>query len=426
MSSSGGSISAWIGGKVTVVNATVVAVVAAAAGAAMIPVVSGGGGGVSCDATISSGNIRTSLSSLTAGQTLCLNAGSGYSWSGGALTKSSLTTVRAASGLDRDDVTITGGLTLNGSSNLAFKTMTVEGADVGASGAPATHMLFEDVHWTSCVQVNMPTNAVLDITFDGGLADMSSEGSGTGSPCFSEGRFSIYGMNTDAQDSSDKQITIKNIEFTGQAHCTDGIQITGGGAGWTIGPGNEFHGILQNDPIGCESHVDPIQFFGSEGGVITGNYFHDNTDGILTSNGNGDNTTVRNNVFGENGDSYPDAVVDCGGDNMVYDHNVFLDDNLRLCNSTAPADDTGNTTVTNSYLAGGFGDWGGQADCTGTTTDYILKASTTGLCGGTHNIAGTPTFAGGASPTTFAGFALATGSAGKGAASDGLDIGVNP
>ncbi len=42
-----------------------------------------------------------------------------------------------------------------------------------------------------------------------------------------------------------------------------------------------------------------------------------------------------------------------------------------------------------------------------------------------HSIAGTPTFVGGASPSTIAGFALAGGSVGKNAASDSSDIGAN-
>ena len=42
------------------------------------------------------------------------------------------------------------------------------------------------------------------------------------------------------------------------------------------------------------------------------------------------------------------------------------------------------------------------------------------------DLLGTPAFAGGASPTSFAGYALVAGSPGKHAASDGADIGINP
>jgi hypothetical protein len=45
---------------------------------------------------------------------------------------------------------------------------------------------------------------------------------------------------------------------------------------------------------------------------------------------------------------------------------------------------------------------------------------------GAHDIHGQPVFVGGASPTSYAGFALAPGSPGKGAASDGTDVGVQP
>ncbi|HUC20400.1 MAG TPA: dockerin type I domain-containing protein, partial [Candidatus Polarisedimenticolaceae bacterium] len=42
----------------------------------------------------------------------------------------------------------------------------------------------------------------------------------------------------------------------------------------------------------------------------------------------------------------------------------------------------------------------------------------------TGDLKGKPTFVGGAKPTTYAGFALAAGSLGKGNASDGLDRGI--
>lgn len=41
------------------------------------------------------------------------------------------------------------------------------------------------------------------------------------------------------------------------------------------------------------------------------------------------------------------------------------------------------------------------------------------------DLLGTPVFAGGAAPTAYAGFLLAPGSPGDGAASDGTDIGIN-
>jgi len=42
-----------------------------------------------------------------------------------------------------------------------------------------------------------------------------------------------------------------------------------------------------------------------------------------------------------------------------------------------------------------------------------------------HSLTGTPVFAGGATPTTIAGFALAAGSPGKNAGSDGKDMGAD-
>ena len=55
------------------------------------------------------------------------------------------------------------------------------------------------------------------------------------------------------------------------------------------------------------------------------------------------------------------------------------------------------------------------------TNDHNLNAGVSG----TGNITGTPNFLGGSNPTTYAGFRLSSGSPGRGAASDGTDMGVS-
>ena len=73
--------------------------------------------------------------------------------------------------------------------------------------------------------------------------------------------------------------------------------------------GNEFVGIVQGS---CSAHVDPIQLYGGQATVVD-NYFHGNSTGIMSPDGNGSPLTVTNNVFV--GTGYAWAIVDGGGRN---------------------------------------------------------------------------------------------------------------
>lgn len=386
---------------------------------------------VPCTTTISSGSVSSALSSLASGGTLCLNAGSSYTYTASTITKASPTTVRAADGVSRDSVVLPQVATFS-SNNLVFDTLTIKGGLIGEdAGQPTTNTTFRHIHWTACVIVRQPTSVTMNLTFDGDLADLTAAGGtvNNASPCLDDGRFYLRGYSTSG--TTDKAWTIKNIDFPG-SRCTDGIEVVGNANGFTIGPGNEFHGILQDSATpNCSggTHVDPVQFFGAHHGVVTGNYFHGNTDGIMSPDGVGDNMTISNNVFGTNGDSYPYSIIDCGGNNQTYSHNDFLDDAIQACQATSGQGGDGPTTgmsYTNNYAPGGFV-WVGQTACTGITADYNMRpSSVSALCGGTHNVVGTASFTGGATPSTWAGFALAGGSPGKGVASDGTDIGINP
>jgi hypothetical protein len=78
--------------------------------------------------------------------------------------------------------------------------------------------------------------------------------------------------------------TVRNSHFGGGG-CSDGIQLTGGGGGRpnVLIRGNEFANIKEGS---CAEHADPIQFYGGIA-TITGNYFHNNSTGIMSGDGNG-------------------------------------------------------------------------------------------------------------------------------------------
>ena len=96
---------------------------------------------------------------------------------------------------------------------------------------------------------------------------------------------------------------------------------------------------------------------------------------------------IRKNVgFGQAGE--------CGSGVQVIRDNVFV---------------SGNVTI---------------LDCGSATKISATYNLNCRRCSGAGNVTGTPIFVGGANPTTYAGWRLAPGSPGKGAASDGTDIGI--
>ena len=230
------------------------------------------------------------------------------------------------------------------------------------------------------------------------------------SPDSYEGRLTIRGYN----NTKPVGVTISNNHFGGG--CSDGVQVTGDAYGVRIGPGNNFTGLRQG---GCVAHVDPIQLYGGPHVVVTGNYFHDNGDGTggMESFDGDDYGTVTNNVFVCTC-IYPHSVSANGGDNWTVTHNTFAgggDISLGIANDgDAPS---GNLVRDNVFTGrGGIS----AAGSTWGTNDHNLNAGVPG----TRNLRGTPVFVGGKRPKSYQGYRLARGSRGKGAASDGSDLGI--
>lgn len=216
----------------------------------------------------------------------------------------------------------------------------------------------------------------------------------------------------------DTKIVVRNSLFTHSPG--DGIQA---GSAFTV-TDSEFH--VTNDGACDSCHTDSIQLFGGQaddgtGSTILRDYIHDggtDSDGIVEFDGGGhhdieDNVIAREQLFG----------MDLGNDSASkVIHNTIVMANSRtgidMTSKNTPGS-SGETIRDNVIPSIEF--TGGGCNCTATPAAYdhnlIPGASS-------PNIAGAPTFVGGSSPTTYAGFALASGSAGKGAASDGLDAGA--
>ncbi len=239
-----------------------------------------------------------------------------------------------------------------------------------------------------------------------------------------EGRLTVLG----GAATGSIGVTVKNSLFTGG--CADGIQADA--AGGLVVQDTEFANITLGLP-NCSVHADSVQFYcgpNSTGGGACGrmtfnrDYFHDDQVGIVDYDSRTNGMVVSNSVFvnvpANNGSGNPcDAICLTGGIGLSVAHTTMKGAYINLGGNHSGTPAT-NTSVRDSILAAPPGT---DAGSTFTALDHNICMS--GTCTGTGSLNGTPTWTGGASPTTYAGFALASGSLGHNAASDGTDIGVN-
>jgi parallel beta-helix repeat protein len=358
-----------------------------------------------CDVTLSSGaSISNAVAAAPGGATICLNAGS-YPSFNSSISKSSTTTVTAASGLDRSQVTISS-VNVGSSQNLAFVGMTIGGASVSVPGGTAAlHIQFRNNAFTGPLDIYTPQNVNQDTLIDGNTFINVKSG-------VTEGRVGVRGYDNTTANG----VVISNNVISGSGP-SDGVQVVGNAYGTVIGPGNEFKNIKQS---GCGTvHCDPIQFYGARSTRITGNYFHNNSTGLML--GVMDNITIDNNVFMTDGE-YADQIVifACGDKKNVIKHNTLANgSNIHFI-----SDGCGSNvyeTVYDNIITGTVHADSGLSMGTA-KVGYNLTANS---LAGTNNIPGKPTYTGGTSPTTWGGYQLTATSAGIKAASNGTDIGAN-
>jgi hypothetical protein len=165
-------------------------------------------------------------------------------------------------------------------------------------------------------------------------------------------------------------------------------------------------------------HIGGVQIYGGTHTYLQGNYFHDNgsSAGGLAM-GDGDYTTAEDNVW-VCSCVYPWSIQAFATQGSIFRHNTFAGGGgiHFQYQSGYPANniirDNVFTDPSNGITDSSGANWG--------TQDHNLNS---GLSG-SGNITGLPVWTGGSSPTSYAGYHLAAGSPGKGAASDGLDMGI--
>jgi hypothetical protein len=378
--------------------------------------------GVSCDTTLSSGaNVGSAFSSAASGDVICLNAGS-YSNQTFTADKTSTTTVRSTSGV-ASDVTFTGTTSVAGSTHLKLQYVSIAYL-ASTGGNPLSNFTVANSvgtgtsgNWEFDCSANL-TNIIVEYN---SLEFYNATGG-------HEGRLDFYaGGDCDA-------IVRYNTFQTGEPSlCSDGIQTDSSGI--EIGPGNVFIDMVQGS---CSAHVDNIQFLGASDIWVHGNYFENGSTFIMSPDscsdiifednvfvgggtdpqadklqfGSCDTVTFRHNTLVDVRVSFDSKVGESASSNILAENNILFDTGSSSSNGFKTANGNGCTTCTfryNLYLDGS--DDGPDSNCSGCSW-------------GTGDVLNTPDWVGGATPSTWAGWQLDSGSPGENAGNDGQDMGT--
>lgn len=405
--------------KVTAVNSAGTSSATSAAAGPVAPASSPPPSG-GCDLNATTSNFPSQFSALQGGQTLCLASGNYGTWTPGS--KSSRVIVKAASGADVQmtvDFKSSGNITLDGIDKLANATIEGTSHDITISNsnvlAPGGSIV---VH---ADQMNGSSNLLVDHdTFAGQTCAASG----------AQGRIAVE--NIGDNNSSPLGLTISNNVLSGGT--ADGIR-PDSGAGIQI-LNNQFLGF--NNTLDETCHTDAIQEYGSATHLnIKGNFFYNSIDmaGCSFSAWNGsDFTNFEDNVVAGTPNDGCYSALDLHGDNnSTVIHNTFEygacephNDSTSPCGEidlawANPGPVAGSGTIIRDNILTDVSLDCGAVGCPSYSEDHNLFHSG-GT--GTGDKTGTPQFTGGAAPRTFAGFALAPGSPGVGAASDGTNMGV--
>ena len=366
-----------------------------------------------CDQTLNPGaNVASVVAAAAAGSTICLNSGHYETIQFISFTKSPRVTVRSVTplgatmflriysnvnGLTVDGINFTGGLTIGaaGSSDGADnRNITVQNSALG------TQQLFLSTAGFNNNNLLFDHNTFGQFNAMGGF----------------EGRFQITGLA-----ATPSGVTVTNNTF-GPGGCSDGLNV--GSRGVVIGPGNTFIDVTPS--LICDAiyggranspHIDAIQGYGQRQTTITGNYFSGNHIDVGIYDG-GENEVITNNVFINSGEG--SSCGDCAG--STWTHNTVTRGMWGINGKTLSGS---NALVRDNIFLGSSGFTFNQNGTLGCTSNCIATHNLFKSSGsGTNNLIGTPTFTGGASPATWAGWQLATGSLGMKAGTDGQDMGT--
>jgi hypothetical protein len=392
----------------------------------------GGGGTITCNqSSTSAADLTSDLAAISNGQTLCLtNAVSYGSFTGtnktitiiaqsgtGTASPVNATMTNITLGSGDSGFTLDGGRSSFGSTGLTV----ASGADIEGG---ASNLTIKNTSFTN--QVFVDGGSTDGIVLDGNQHNWPAD-----SNLVAENAKIFLASGLSGTIGS-PAVTVKNSQiWNGDL---DGIHI-GGGSGMVI-DSNDLNNICQNGP----NHTDNIQTDTSvtTNVQITKNFVHQTTpcgtQGVTSYDNGSSGYIVEDNVISIRWG----PVLELYGDqNSTVRHNTlqfFLADPTtadlthceffnQTCGKMIFSHKTGTTAGSGTHAYDNIATTIEFTDGSTGTADHNMCRETG--CTGTGTLNSTaPTYVGGTSPTTYAGFCLTAGSAGHAAASDGLDIGI--
>lgn len=365
----------------------------------------------SCNLNATTSNFSSQFAALQGGQTLCLASGNYGTFAGGS--KASRVTIEPASG-----ASVTMALNWSGVSNITVTGMTISSALIQG----ASHDLTISNSTVSPGFIHLLTDQFnhsnILIDHDAFPNTIATGGQGR-----------VWTDFNTVNTTNIIGVTVSNSLFTGGDMIDILIE---GGAGLQV-LNNEFTGM--DNTINENIHSDTIFNYGDQGhNVMKGNWFHDQVDvpacGWAQWDG-GDDNVFENNVISHSGgatghDGCYESMSVLDDSNSVIAHNV-IEPGTGEAGPLGQIDvggksneGAGSGTIIRDNVMSEIDNGNGGLNATYGASNNLCANG----CNGTGNITGKPTFAAGAAPTSFAGFALAPGSPGIGAASDGTNMGI--
>jgi hypothetical protein len=317
--------------------------------------------------------------------------------------KTGIVTVKPASG-----ATVSISPELVGAAYLRFEGFTgassVGSVDVG--GTDPSHLEIVGNRFTGQSKIDVENDANTGILIDSNTFDGISFCTGC-----DEGRLNvIWGGGPGTTDSG---VTVSRNHFGGGG-CSDGVRV---GAYGVVIADNVFENIHQGS---CPGHIDAVQLYGQSHTVVTGNLFTDFDTAIMSPDG-GTTEVITDNVFDSTSGS-SNAIQMGSVTATTFAHNTVRGTSVNMDHKDEVITNSSDGLLRDNVMVEAFFK-AGPSVCTNCTVSYNLF-DTAVNASGTTTAVGTPTFTGGSTPTTFAGYTLTAGSPGKGTASDGLDRGI--
>ena len=397
---------------------------------------------LSCDLNATTSNFASQIAAANPGQVVCLASGD---YSGFAGTSKSAPGVTITSAPNAT-VTFNSGMNINLSNVQNFTldgtggggTMTVGGGlNLTTSGGSlqnkALNLTFQNIAFTAsfnAVEIEGPENS--NIVFNRDTFVAGNAACSGGSPTTLGAQFMLSYKTATATTQSG--VTLENSVLVASGDLWNPNRAMESESPLSI-ENNVIAGFLDHTEAASCNHIDGLQLYSGSnstyGGVtFTGNLCYDDYNCFAAWDGTSGNTITDNACF-----DIESACINLYADTgSVVNHNVQQTGGADPSNcATEPS----TQACTNATLLITGSKSGDRATSGETYTNNIdqhgpnieagsFSTNTRNMWSGASspNINGTATFAGGAHPTTWAGFELTSGSTGHAAGSDGLDVGI--